>query len=492
MTLSPSTKNQMAQQMMETGTLHPYLIAKIAAASAAVGNTTVSNATSATGLTSEALSVFKDVATEFNSNLLIGTPPQTLRVLLDTGSFQLWLRGRQCNTASCVGAPAFNPDLSSTFQTSHKTATPLEYADGTKVTGFIGSDVVAVNGDVVENFEFTIATSLTSSNPVGDLDSDGIVGMSLTPTDSSLGAYPIFFERLMGAGKVQTAQFAYYIDSTNNGGEVTFGGYDTAVFNNPAEPPVWVGTVSSSYFDNENRLPFASEGAWALPILSITSDTPSVSFTFPGKAGALMDTGTSIAVVPQSLLRSLVKAVGAQSDGQGDYIVDCAKASATGGPVLSFNYANNVTLKLTAAEYITQVAASDDLGNVVSVCIIALQAVEDSMNYALLGNTVLKRFVTIFDYKASAIGFALAKGRPAIVGASVLGIGSANPTVTGGSGSGSPGSSSSGASATVPLVSQLTTTFSRVSGMSSGATRVLLTAAMTLSTALAAMCLIAV
>ncbi|KAJ3098446.1 hypothetical protein HDU97_003987, partial [Phlyctochytrium planicorne] len=79
---------------------------------------------------------------------------------------------------------------------------------------------------------------------------------------------------------------------------------------------------------------------------------------------------------------------------------------------------------LTADDYVVQVPFQTQTGKIVNVCVIGFQDVSDSLNYALIGNTFLKRYLSVFDYKTRNIGFSLAKGRqplpdnaPSITGA---------------------------------------------------------------------------
>ncbi|KAJ3100670.1 Vacuolar protease A [Phlyctochytrium planicorne] len=433
MSLEPSKNSQLMRNLLIKGGLtksisteaevEEFVAAHFIYDAASLINKTTSAALSSDSV-SQQLTVFKTVITEYNSPLQIGTPSQTLRVLFDTGSFNLWLRGGSCSSAACTGAPAFDSKASSTFKSSGSRAKDLQYADGTVVSGVVASDVVGVGNAKVQNFQFTLADNITSDAPDSEKDSDGIVGMSLTPADARLGAYPIFFQSLIDNKAVSNPQFSYYINPGDQDGQVVFGGYDPSLQADPSAPMTYVSVTDSSYFNNVNKLSFTAEGAWALPITSISSSIDGLSFSFSGKAGAIMDTGTSLGVIPSTFLKKLSGVMRAKSDGSGNYIVPCTSKSVSGGPILFFNLGNNVSISLTADDYVVQVPFQTQTGKIVNLCVIGFQDVSDSLNYALIGNTFLKRYLSVFDYKTGNIGFSLAKGRqplpdnaPSITGA---------------------------------------------------------------------------
>ncbi|KAJ3213578.1 Vacuolar protease A [Dinochytrium kinnereticum] len=432
MTLGPSPHSESARSMLKIGKaltsqadFDLFVEGNFMSAAASTSNTS----TLASDSVTQQLTLMKTVVTSYTSPLQVGTPTQTLNVLFDTGSFNLWIRGKSCNSEACVGATAFDSSASSTFKSSNQRARDLQYADGTVVSGIVASDVVGVGTAKVSNFQFTLADQIVTDAPESEKDSDGIVGMSLTPGDSRLGAYPIFFESLLQAKAITIPQFSYYITPGDVEGQIVFGGYDTSLMADPSTPPTWVSIVDSSYIDTINNLAFTAIGAWALPITGITSPTQGISFSFTGKAGVIFDTGTSLGVIPATLLRRLAGLMRARTDGGGNYIVPCSARNVTGGPVLMFNVGNGVSISLTAEEYVVPVPFKTSNGSIVDLCVLGFQDVPDSQNYVLLGNTLLKRYLTIFDFQTSNIGFALAKGRQPLANgtASITGAGSGNP-----------------------------------------------------------------
>ena len=80
--------------------------------------------------------------------------------------------------------------------------------DGTSLTGTVVRDVVSLGNNIsLSNFDFIVATNMTSKNQRGDQFLDGIVGMSLAPVDGDVsGTMPLFFQSLLDQKKVDAAQ----------------------------------------------------------------------------------------------------------------------------------------------------------------------------------------------------------------------------------------------------------------------------------------------
>ncbi|KAI8850680.1 aspartic peptidase domain-containing protein [Chytridium lagenaria] len=220
--------------------------------------------------------------------------------------------------------------------------------------------------------------------PENEKDYDGIVGMSLTPADSRLGAYPIFFNSLYQAKAISKPQFSYYITPGDAGGQVIFGGYDKSLMANPDDTITWVSVVDDTYMDNVNDLTFRAEGAWALPITRISSTIDGLSYSFPAKSGVIMDTGTSLGVIPATFLKRMVGLMRARKEG-GSYIVPCSAKN----------------------DYVVPVPFKTTSGSIVTLCIIGFEEVADNL---------------------ANIGFAFAKGRQPVFGggASINGTGTGN------------------------------------------------------------------
>lgn len=113
------------------------------------------------------LSNYKNVKipqTQYYANISLGTPPQSLSAVLDTGSSYVFFPSPSCGS-SCSGSTRFNSAKSTSF-TALGTQKTLNYGVGS-VYGTMGSDTLAVgNGSVslaAEGVAFVLAEQMEDS-----------------------------------------------------------------------------------------------------------------------------------------------------------------------------------------------------------------------------------------------------------------------------------------------------------------------------------------
>ncbi|KAJ3303893.1 hypothetical protein HDU76_005281 [Blyttiomyces sp. JEL0837] len=352
----------------------------------------VNGSTSTSSGVNVPLSVYPHVITEFRGQIEIGTPPQPFNVLFDTGSFDLWVFSSKCKDTVCRSSPhVYTSSASSTYKDPKEKSFPNQYVDGTNVTGQNAVDTVTIGSTyTITNFKFTEATGYQATETKTANDADGIVGMSFAADSAALGHVvnrPLFVS-MIEAGVVTKGMFSYFIENGDQVGSAVFGGYDTSLFADP-------NAAVSCY------------------------------------GAAIMDTGTSLGLLPINLydsIASLIPSAQMQPIGGGEYLyqIDCNPKAGV-NPDIVFNMGNGGSLTLTSAEYTL------DLGQ--DTCVLGFLGSDVlGSGIVLLGNTFLKRFVSIFDYDGRRVGFALAKGRTG----QVPGQGS------GGGGSGTGGGSKNG------------------------------------------------
>ncbi|KAJ3068890.1 Vacuolar protease A [Podochytrium sp. JEL0797] len=364
---------------------------------------------------------FKHVMTEFRAQVQVGTPARTFNLLLDTGSFDMWIFGANCPSKACLTANnKYDLTQSSSGVDLMTTALGGQYADGSGYGGDRVTDDVTIGQASLAGFQFTQVTKYVSqggaaSNP-SDNDSDGIVGMGFAPQTNNAKVTPSFIQQVISSKVLGRNLLSYAIDVSERKGTVTLGGYNTELFQNSSMQPSWVPMLTDSTLTTGKlALPLARVWIDGLKLEEFTSHASSTAAGGPeGTTGsAIIDTGTSQAIVSYVL----VDAIGARVEGARKvylngggsgaytYVMPCARKAEDGGPVVTLEFAGGVTTSITALEYVSAPVGGQ--------CQLVLQGSNGGFKQGtyLVGNTFLKRFVTVFDYDQMRIGFALGAGR---------------------------------------------------------------------------------
>ncbi len=105
------------------------------------------------------------------ANITLGTPPQRLRMHLDTGSSDLWCNSPQSNLCSsrfrnCAVSGTYDSTASSTYKLVNH-GFNISYVDGTGAVGDYVTDTLDIGGQTITDFQFGVGTR--SSSPEGVL-----------------------------------------------------------------------------------------------------------------------------------------------------------------------------------------------------------------------------------------------------------------------------------------------------------------------------------
>ena len=264
---------------------------------------------------------------QFYGDITLGTPPQTFKVIFDTGSSNLWVAAYNCSL-SCGLHARYDPSKSSTY-TPDGRVFKIDYASG-PVSGWVEKDVLNVGG-LTYNQTFSMvddASGLGAAFLIGQFD--GILGLAFKSI--SVDAIPPFFEELVESGLLDENVFAFYLDSDGQNGELELGGVDTAHFS---------GSLT--------KVPLSSDTYWEVKLdgIALTGFGNVTNVT-----KAVFDTGTSLLAGPVAEVAAIAKMVGATLFLNGEYTVDCTKIPTM--PDLSITVGGN-TYVLTAKDYVLNV-----------------------------------------------------------------------------------------------------------------------------------------
>ncbi|CZR56894.1 uncharacterized protein PAC_06783 [Phialocephala subalpina] len=315
--------------------------------------------------------------------LEIGTPPQSTFVQLDTGSSDLIVETDSSDI--CSTAPP-NP-VSSTYQYFDSNF-QVAYGGGDGATGDWCSDIVSIGGATLQGTQFGVMYKSTVL--------EGILGVSYPiiegrQTFSGEPEYPNFPVLLVQQGYIASRAFSLWTnDDQSTGGTLLFGGIDTSKFSGEL---VTIDLVASG-FDG-----FPGVVDFTLALNSVTGTDSSgnpVAFTDgTTPINVLMDSGTTITMLPQALVTEIWNFVGAtpySNDPTSAYI-PCSAGSNTETINLAFN---GITINVP----LSQLVIFPDSTN--TLCSFGIEA---STSY-IIGDTVLTAMYAVYDLDNNQLSLA--------------------------------------------------------------------------------------
>ena len=240
--------------------------------------------------------------TDYYSQIQIGTPPQTFNVVLDTGSADLWVTGRDATTLSESGgdgSPAvFYMSNSSTSFKNSSEGFQITYGSGS-ASGVVGIEQVRQGPYSAVEQKFAIVQNISSYLLADQIS--GIVGMAFEQI-SSMKALPFW----------QSANISIFSFGMTRFCDVPFPrGVE------PGGMVILGGTDSSLYSGEITFTKVIDEGYWAIKLDAVSVDGELVD----GSEGnsAAVDTGTSLIGGPAAVVRKLFSKVPGARPGSGVY-----------------------------------------------------------------------------------------------------------------------------------------------------------------------------
>ncbi|KAJ5239489.1 hypothetical protein N7468_004108 [Penicillium chermesinum] len=302
------------------------------------------------------------------SEITLGTPPQTFKVVLDTGSSNLWVPSSECTSIACFLHSKYDSSSSSTYQ-KNGSEFAIKYGSGS-LSGFVSRDTLSIGDLTIKNQDFAEATSEPGlAFAFGRFD--GILGLAYDTI--SVNKIKLLDEPV----------FAFYLgnaDKEGDNSEATFGGVD-----------------KSHYTGELVKIPLRRKAYWEVDLDSITFGTETASLD---NTGVILDTGTSLIALPSTLSELLNKEIGATKGFTGQYSVECEKRDSL--PDLTFTLSGH-NFTIGPYDYILEVQGS---------CISSFMGMdfpEPMGPLAILGDAFLRSWYSVYDLGNSEVGLAKAK-----------------------------------------------------------------------------------
>ena len=313
---------------------------------------------------------------QYYADITIGTPPQNFKVVLDTGSSNLWVPSSECNSIACFLHSKYDHSVSSTYK-KNGTDFAIQYGSGS-LEGYVSNDLITIGDLTIPKQDFAEATNEPGlAFAFGKFD--GILGLAYDSISVNKMVPP--FYNAINQDIVDEKRFAFYLgDSTNenaDGGEATFGGIDKSKF---------TGDIT--------WLPVRRKAYWEVKFDAIGLGD---EFAELQNHGAAIDTGTSLITLPSDLAEVINAQIGAKKGWTGQYTVDCETRGSL--PNLSFKF-NGKKFTISPYDYTLEVSGS---------CISAITPMdfpEPVGPLAIIGDAFLRRYYSIYDVENNAVGLA--------------------------------------------------------------------------------------
>jgi saccharopepsin len=318
---------------------------------------------------------------QYYSEITLGTPPQSFKVVLDTGSSNLWVPSTRCTSIACFLHSKYDATASSTYK-ANGTEFKIQYGSGS-LEGVISNDILGIGDLSIKKQDFAESTNEPGlAFAFGKFD--GILGLGYD-TISVQHVVPPFYQ-MINQGLLDEPVFAFYLGSTTEtspepeGGEAIFGGVD-----------------KNHYKGELSYAPVRRKGYWEVELEKVKLGEEVMDLE---DTGAAIDTGTSLIALPTDVAEIINKEIGATKSWNGQYTIPCEKVQSL--PSLTFTFAGK-DYQIDGKDYILQVQGQ---------CISAFTGLDIPKPLGpiwIIGDVFLRKFYTVYDLGRNAVGFAEAR-----------------------------------------------------------------------------------
>jgi hypothetical protein len=327
---------------------------------------------------------------------------QTFRVLVDTGSSDLWLTSTSCTSELCLARQRFDPAKSTSLEYSNNRTIQINYGGDLEVKGVEVKDRLQIGDMTIDRQSVLLAESL-AGRQFGSLKFDGILGLG-SKFDSKLKALTPF-EQMIEDNLIAEPVFSIYLNPTKSSG-------------------LLFGSKHRNYSSDSFRYaPRTSNIRWQIQLFNVSlkswsgSSSSIVLSVCNRRCEALVDSGTPLILGSRADVLELNSRLGATETADGLFAFpNCSMIDRL--PNLAFAIDDKVMLEIEPRSYVLerkhwQILAHGDGDTPTSQttvidCYSGLVAKNDTeYPFWILGNIFLANFYTLFDYSNQRIGFTI-------------------------------------------------------------------------------------
>ncbi|CAG8244508.1 unnamed protein product [Penicillium salamii] len=326
-------------------------------------------------------------------NITLGTPEQSFRLVIDTGSSDLWTNTPNstfCENKEngCSVSGTYDATASSSYSFVNSDFN-ITYADGTGAAGDYVTDTLTIGGTTIKNFQFGIGFTSASA--------EGVLGIGYTSNEVQVGAngdsaYANLPKSMVNKGLIQSNAYSLWLNDLDaNTGSILFGGVNTKKYHGTLQT-VPIQKVGNQY----------AEFIIALTGIALSNSSGTHSYSSSAiPAGVLLDSGSSLTYLPDAIVNDIYNDLGVSYESQsGIGYVECSLASKDVNISYTFS---SPTINVGLNELIIDVG---DLyfRNGKKACVFGI--VPAGSSTSVLGDTFLRSAYVVYDLANNEISLA--------------------------------------------------------------------------------------
>lgn len=329
-------------------------------------------------------------------NATLGTPAQSLRLHLDTGSSDLWVNtdsSALCTQGSrpCAFAGTYNANSSSTYEYVGSWFN-ISYVDGSSAGGDYVTDTITIGSTTLNDFQFGVGYTSTSAQ--------GILGIGYPANEVQVGRaglspYDNLPAKMAADGLIRSSAYSLWLnDLDSNTGSILFGGVDTEQFEGELQ-----------------TLPIQREGSvfaeFLITLTDLAMGSANTAIASSQALPVLLDSGSSLTYLPDSMVEKIYNAVEAQYDStEGAAYIPCSAAT-TSTADLRFNFSGpviTVEMNELVLDLVTASGKRPTFQDGTEACLFGIAPAGSGSN--VLGDTFLRSAYVVYDLANNEISLA--------------------------------------------------------------------------------------
>ncbi|KAJ5092254.1 hypothetical protein NUU61_007124 [Penicillium alfredii] len=331
--------------------------------------------------------------TLYFSNVTLGTPKQTLRLVLDTGSSDLWCNAPNSslctsNDDPCSSSGTYDSSASSTYSFVSSDFN-ISYADGSGAVGNYVTDTLRIGDATIKDFQFGVGYSSGSS--------EGVLGIGYPSNEVQVSrsgdkTYANLPKAMVEKGLIKSNAYSLWLNDLDaSTGSILFGGVNTKKYHGSLET-LPIQKVHGLY------------SQFIIALTAVTLTTTSTEHNYSSKAlpaGVLLDSGSSLTYLPDTVVKDIYDDLDVDYDSSsGVGYVPCSLAEKDVKVSYTFS---SPTITVGANELVLDVG---DLyfRNGDRACVFGIVPAGNSM--AVLGDTFLRSAYVVYDLANNEISLA--------------------------------------------------------------------------------------